>query len=810
MLSLLVALVSSAGPVLLQDIAPGAAVDSERYLEVDTGADPNVLVVENDFWGAELFTLVDGRRSLVIDLCPGPCSGNSSELTRFGARLFFLGSDAGDAVPDQLWVTDGTAAGTIKLAAGVTRLQLLDAQLIFQKGGDLWVTDGSRAGTTALTWGKSRTLASAQLTPLHRFIAVNPAACELFVTGADVRQATALPMPAGVERCDEPLATLAERAFLPLQSGLWRFDATTAPAVMIDAAVVSPIRVGSGLFFFRSAPMALSLFRSTGEPGGTTPLSAVVSDAAERLAVLGPRLLYTARHPSGAGHLYASDGTLAGTLELPMVATATHAILPVGPVAYVVSALGSGVMAGTELIETDGTASGTVVLQGVRPAHTSPQTGHREAKGHAMALAMIGGVINETGAFRIRPGEDPEAIFLKPGNPRGSALSEPVIAGTAAFFNASNRAFRTDGTAEGTAPFADAGRFVGVAGDKVLISDGSSLSAVAIDGGAAEALGAGPFVDPVAVALGGTAVFAAGNGPRKLWRTDGTAAGTTALADLGSGVWLTAVALPNSRGVFVLDDTIWFTDGTAAGTKPVTVPGVEGNVPHAANDAVWVVSGLASVSRVTADAAVRVPVPASVRGPEALAVSGDDLFFLTHGPASAEVWRASGSTATKLATLKSARALALYQSRLMVLGDTGDGPKLLELVGGSLVARCPAPGSTFLRVAGGTLFVDAATPDEGLELHFFQEYAQSPASLLLRVADLSPGPGSSTPSPPIAFGKKLLFSAWTPEAGREPWSWEPDPPPPAPKRGCGCSADAGGLALLALALIGASAGRRGC
>ncbi|MBS1153793.1 MAG: hypothetical protein H6Q89_5491, partial [Myxococcaceae bacterium] len=98
-----------------------------------------------------------------------------------------------------------------------------------------------------------------------------------------------------------------------------------------------------------------------------------------------------------------------------------------------------------------------------------------------------------------------------------------------------------------------------------------------------------------------------------------------------------------------------------------------------------------------------------------------------------------------------------------------------------------------------TLFVDAAAPTTGLELHHFEEL---PQRVLIPVGDLSPGPGSSNPSPPIAFGKKFLFSAWTPEAGREPWSWEPEPPPPPPTRGCGCDTGAGGtLALLFWALL---------
>jgi|GEM_PF-3198554 len=61
-----------------------------------------------------------------------------------------------------------------------------------------------------------------------------------------------------------------------------------------------------------------------------------------------------------------------------------------------------------------------------------------------------------------------------------------------------------------------------------------------------------------------------------------------------------------------------------------------------------------------------------------------------------------------------------------------------------------------------------------------------------------------------ALGNKFLFFAWTPETGREPFTWEPDPPvPETPQRGCGCSS-AGGFGLLALALALLATRRRRC
>ena len=623
----------------------------------------------------------------------------------------------------------------------------------------------------------------------------SPIASELFATGLDLRQATALPMPGAAAPCPEPLATLGERAFVSLPSGLWRFDPTPSPATQLETAPGTGLtRVGTGLFFFRSAPASLSLFRSTGEPGGTVALGAIASNALKDAAALGNRLLYSAVDPAGVGHLYSSDGTPAGTFELPMNATSTHAILPVGPVAYVVTAISGA--ARTELIETDGTASGTVVLQGVHPLHSSAQTGHREARGHAVALALIANLLNEFGAFRIRPGEDPESIFLKPANPVGSALSTPVASGGLAFFSGGTRAFRTDGTAEGTLAFADGG-FVAPVGNRLLVSEGAVLSSIARDGGEVTSLGSGPFLAPVAVGLGETAVFSSGS---TLWRTDGTAAGTSVLGDLGAGAPFPPLALADGRAVFAVGDRIWFSDGTSANTRSVAVPGLSAR-PVATAGAVWVVSGAASVSQVTADAVVpvNVPIPSGGSRPDALTALGDDLFFLTSSPIGSDLWRVSGTTATRLHTLKSARSLAAWRGRLMLLGDRGAGSQLLELVNGELLARCPAPGATFLQVAGETLFADAAAPTTGLELHHFEEL---PQRVLIPVADLSPGPGSSNPTPPIAFGKKFLFSAWTPEAGREPWSWEPEPPPPPPTRGCGCDTGAGGtLALLFWALL---------
>ena len=99
--------------------------------------------------GCELWRS-DGSREgtrLVADLTPGAASSDLGEFTFAGGRLFFSGSGR------SLWVSDGTAAGTIQLGTfkSLHHLTASGHRLYFFGGtGDdqeLWVSDGTAAGT---------------------------------------------------------------------------------------------------------------------------------------------------------------------------------------------------------------------------------------------------------------------------------------------------------------------------------------------------------------------------------------------------------------------------------------------------------------------------------------------------------------------------------------------------------------------------------------------------------------------------------------------------------------------------------------
>jgi len=58
-------------------------------------------------------------------------------------------------------------------------------------------------------------------------------------------------------------------------------------------------------------------------------------------------------------------------------------------------------------------------------------------------------------------------------------------------------------------------------------------------------------------------VFSSGS---TLWRTDGTAAGTSVLGDLARGLRFPHSRLADGRAVFAVGDRVWFSDGTSANT----------------------------------------------------------------------------------------------------------------------------------------------------------------------------------------------------------------------------------------------------
>ena len=163
--SLCAASAMAADPYLVKDIKPGVDSYSDplssnpSYLTVFNGA--LYFSAEDNTNGNELWK-TDGTAAgtvIVKDINPGvassstPRSSNPSDLTVFNGALYFWASDY---IQDkQLWKTDGTAAGTLRVtkinsAFYLSGLTVFNNALYFAAWDGnydgLWKTDGTDAG----------------------------------------------------------------------------------------------------------------------------------------------------------------------------------------------------------------------------------------------------------------------------------------------------------------------------------------------------------------------------------------------------------------------------------------------------------------------------------------------------------------------------------------------------------------------------------------------------------------------------------------------------------------------------------------
>jgi ELWxxDGT repeat protein len=165
-LALLAALIVSGlgadEPYLVRDIDPGAGLplgSDPRLVQAADG--PAFLFAADEDHGRELW-ITDGTEAgtrLLRDVCSGRCSSDPMFQVFLGSRMLFSARTAPDDVP-RLWISDGTWAGTRPLGSGAVGTTaavgvIEDGGLFLfgaEHGGEtgLWVTDGSAGGTRPL------------------------------------------------------------------------------------------------------------------------------------------------------------------------------------------------------------------------------------------------------------------------------------------------------------------------------------------------------------------------------------------------------------------------------------------------------------------------------------------------------------------------------------------------------------------------------------------------------------------------------------------------------------------------------------
>jgi large repetitive protein len=482
------------------------------------------------------------------------------EWAALGERIVFAAGEQGFG--NEPWVSDGTAAGTFRLADVATPFRSshprgftsLGDRVVFTAEHDfehqhLWTTDGTPEGTVRIPLAPRSSSRPAGLTPY---------AGRLWFTARgddgvrDLWRTTGT--GDGAERVAQgpfaPDLTVAHSSlFLRSAAG----DPVSlalpdlAPVVLADTQPAREITAGPlGLTWFTTTGRGQELWATDGTPAGTRlvvdldpdwidgcsideecppVLEAVAIRMPDQLTPLGDHLYFRAPSPPGTVlfGLWRTDGTAEGTAWLPLA--------PVGVERIV--ALGDRLVFHADVPgEDEGQQIWTITPGGAIHGlthHGSRLVGGLAAAGDAayyLVETAEGVELHRTGGTI----QSSREVALLAGTSLLSDVGQLVAAGGRVYFpvdtpELGNELWTSDGTAAGTGPVADL--HPGPAGSNPTA-----------------ATPAGPYL-----------VFTADDGAsgREPWVTDGTAAGTVRLADLAPGPGFTG-----PREYAVVGDSLYF------------------------------------------------------------------------------------------------------------------------------------------------------------------------------------------------------------------------------------------------------------
>jgi ELWxxDGT repeat protein len=750
---------------------------------------------------------------MVRSLDPGAASSNPTAFTIQGGRVLF-GATRG--LGYGLWTTDGTAAGTFRLAS--TRRPV---QTIVPVGRQIYFG----------AWDSSR--AEAWVLP------------ERFGTASKIREFFTDFRASGLH-----ILTAGGRVFFTVVEPdgrgsvfLWATDGTTRGTRLLgEFSIFTQIFELGRRIVFASARVTAgggqTLELWSLEPGMSSPrrLQGCPRGGCPRLngapiVQLGSRILFSGWDAARGHELWTSDGTAEGTRLLKNLCPGPCDGGP-GRFRVVQDRVVFSTTTG-ELWETDGTTAGTLRLAGRQPEDPS------SAFGPPLDLAELDGRIVFTGFDPVN-GLQPWVSDLTPAGTRpidvlgltlgaSSQIGSIVPFGGKVLFAGCDdvgfRAFVSDGTAAGTVllpvpalrcePFQFL--FGQAVGDLAFFAWDRRLWRTDGTPAGTFALGPSGFQFPRGMAeLGGRLLFGFDPpvfGPTEngwlwdYWTSDGTPAGTRLAFQVRLGGTPTRFIVAGDQAFFraqhpvsPFPDVLWRTDGTEAGTwsLPVNIrindPGLHPELVSL-NDRIWLVAASAErpfgseLWETDGTPQGTIPVFPDGNGPhdlQSLTVFQGSLYFFAALPGSAQtgLWSSDG-TAEGTVLLK---AITLQQTGygplpplLTAAGDAlffraDDGVHGGELwatdgtAEGTRLVRDIAPGKSHSRVAsltavGDRLFFIATDGEHGLELW----ESDGTAAGTRLVEDIFSGPTSAFPLLLTPAEGSLFFTANDGPHGRELW-----------------------------------------
>jgi len=600
---------------LLLDFAPGTNDSQVVWLETVPGG--VVFLADHSLW----FTTSSGMGLVQL----ASFNDVPTVLGHAGARVLFKGR----GVPDdgqELWSTDGTVAGTLRVrdhsaGQGDTNVYLgakLSADRVLVQlnydDAQLWSTDGTPAGTRRMvasanvSFGSDPVFAVANEGNDTRLWKIDP------VTEA----ATVMPSPT----YGPYLLPMGQRVLFVgynATTGIepWISDGTVAGTQMLldiesqtgnESGRVDKLTTAGSIAMFEAfdPTHGIELWKTDGTAAGTS-LVVDVKPGAENSTV---------QHPKTAGSqfffqtfdalgfsMWRSDGTGAGSTAVRDAVPTRFQFAAEGSPFECdnwVAALGSLTLFATvtadshaQLWSTDGTTAGTrIVNAAAHPAGT----------GQICDLSTHGSLVYYRATFNglpqlFRSDGTQAGTFQITGLTAGSGWANPPVSiGARAYFlvdNQGTRLWSTDGTLNGTQPFAPGGNpaglpalsIVGVLDGALIVQVPSSPSSIVarldLSTGALTTLMTPGTSVGAGVLTGGRLFFPCAD----VCVTDGTAAGTRRVRELESGVQRAGPLLAYNGAAYFISyapgsfgHELWKTDGTPAGTVRVSADATDTSI----------------------------------------------------------------------------------------------------------------------------------------------------------------------------------------------------------------------------------------
>lgn len=766
--------------------------------------------------GQELWK-TDGTEAgtvLVKDIVPGPNSAIGGPFYVLGNTLYF---NANEGVHGwELWKSDGTEAGTSLVADitpgaglgfGVIGMSALNGILYFSAGNaatgsELWRTDGTETGTQLV---KDILPGSGSSFP-DQFITVGGTLYFLANDGVHGNE-------------------------------LWKSDGTEAGTMLVKdietrttggaTSLIGNMTAFGGTLYFTAedGTVGWEVWKSDGTEAGTVPLLDVYpgrsgpfftpNDARpQELTVVGGTMYFTAWSDEAGvveRRLWKTNGTAAGTVLVDALdgPFQTHSLIEAGGILYFFA---DSPATGFELWRTDGTADNTGLVKDINPGVGDSGRTTRGIAPVAVGnlVYFVAGDTSDSSGYPIN-----NELWQSDGTPAGTVKVHDFASNDAAatnYLNPSNLIaalgtlfFAVDDGVHGeelwrlapAAPPAPGGPAVAIVRDIVAGPDGSN-----------------PYP---AVEMNGFLFFIATDPTlgQELWKTDGTAAGTTIVKDIGPGTTGGAGSPINVMGNVlyfigsdgVHGDELWRTDGTEAGTSMVAdvnnaFPSFERGIlngvlyfgagDNTTGHELWRTDGTAAGTYLLKDIS---PGLNGSSQPRQFTAAGGVLYFTANdGVHGNELWKTDGTEAgtvmvkdietrtdggrrSEVAGLTNFGGTLFFTASNSTVGNElwkSDGTEAGTVVvkdvygglGGSFPNQFPnSAGPAGLTVVGNTLFFAASSIVNGTVARRLWKTDGTAAGTVL--VDMVDSP--LNPTPVIAAGDTLYFFADMPATGVELW-----------------------------------------